>query len=142
MSFLSFEYRYKVTFGDTNAMQNLYFSRYFDIQGHVRELWLASAIKNYKSHHHGEGILSTRTASCDYKVPYYPFDDLICRMHFSKLRAVSATCVFEFYKEGNEKLCAVGKQELVFKDLNRKTRKIPEHFRIAIDRYLSHDGKL
>lgn len=120
-----------ITIGNTNAMQNLYFAEYFTLQGSVREMWLHDCVPNALQYFADGLILSTKSAHCDYKKPLFVFDTVLCCMHIEDLGRVSAKLVFDFYDGKTRELKATGWQQVVFKDSNRKTCRMPEEFRIA-----------
>jgi acyl-CoA thioesterase FadM len=127
----TYDYARLVTIGDTNAMQNVYFAEYFKLQGHVREMWVKHAVRNGVAHLAGGLILSTKSAHCEYRRPFYVFDTILCRMHIEDLRRVSARLVFEFYHQESGRLHAFGWQLVVFKDAGRKTCRMPEDFHVS-----------
>lgn len=131
----TFEYEYTVTMGDVNAMGNCYFLKYFELQGHVRELWLKQHVPDFDSlltNH----LLSTRSAHCDYKVPFYLYDIIVVRLHVSDLQRVSANLHFDFYRKGSDILHAVGEQRVVCKDTARKTCKMPRALTDAFSKFV------
>jgi acyl-CoA thioesterase FadM len=131
-----YEYQMMVTFGDTNAMQNLYFAEYFKIQGTVRERWVYDCIPGALDNIQNGMILSTKSAHCDFMKNFYPFETLLCRMHTEELRKVRVKLVFEFFNKATMDLHAIGWQTIVFKDQNRKTIKMPQNFWDAGKRFL------
>lgn len=131
-----FEYHYTVTMGDTNAMGNVYFVNYFGLQGHIRELWMKAHVADYEQYLSQGLILSTKSAHCDFKIPFFMFDDMIVRLSFSDLERVSVRLNFQYYLSGKPECCATGWQSVVFKDKNRKTCRMPEAFREAFSNFL------
>jgi acyl-CoA thioesterase FadM len=128
----TFDYRMVVTLGKTNATTNVYFVEYFAIQGVVRELWVKHCVPNAQNHFAKGLILSTKSARCDFKKPFFLFDTILCRMHVEDLQRVSAKLVFDFYREdGDVEPHATGSQIIVFKDMNRKTCRMPDDFKRA-----------
>jgi enediyne core biosynthesis thioesterase len=127
----TFDYKKLVTIGDTNAMQNVYFAEYFQLQGLVREHWLHECVPNSVQHLSSGLILSTKSAHCEFRKPFYVFDTILCRMHIEDLGSVSAKLVFEYYDEESASLNAFGWQRVVFKDARRKTCRMPEDFSTA-----------
>jgi len=124
----TYDYRHRVTLRETNAFGNVYFSVYFEVQGATRELWVRDCVLKNDSRLDGSLVLSTKSAHCDYKAPFYLFDTILCRMHIEELRRVSAKLVFEYYCEETMQLHARGWQVVVFKDSNRKTCRAPTEF--------------
>ncbi|AZL74659.1 HAD-IA family hydrolase [Pseudomonas oryziphila] len=120
-----FEYEYTVTMGDVNAMGNCYFLKYFELQGHVRELWFKQHVRDYQTVL-DQHVLSTRSAHCDFKVPFFLYDTIVVRMRMHNLQRVSVSVLYEFYRKGSDQLHASGKQVLVCKDVARKTCRMPK----------------
>jgi len=127
-----FDFEKVVTIGDTNAMQNLYFSEYFKIQGTVRELWVKDHVPNYQKYFKEGLLLSTKYAHCDYIKPFFLYDILICRMYIIKIGLVRAKIGFDFINKATNELSATGYQLIVFKDHNRKTCAMPDGFKEAL----------
>lgn len=127
----TFDHLKIVTIGDSNAMQNVYFADYFALQGTVRELWVKNCVPNGIQHFRNGLLLSTKSAHCEYRKPFYVFDAILCRMHIEELGRVSAKLVFDFYNPDNMALHAFGWQQVVFKDSQRKTCRMPDDFSIA-----------
>jgi len=129
-----FEYEYVVTMGDVNTMENCYFLKYFELQGHVRELWLKQYLSNCNevlANH----LLSTKSAHCDYKIPFFLYDTIVVRFHVSDLQRVSVNLHFDFYQKGSDILHATGLQQVVCKDLARKTCRMPAELMSAFSKF-------
>lgn len=135
-----YEYVIPVTIGKTNATQNVYFSEYFALQGLVRELWMKDCVRNAMNFFSEGFLISTKSAHCDYKIPFFVFDTISCRMHIESLKRVSAKLVFEFINQKSKKVCATGWQIVVFKNFSRKTCRIPEDFLEAASQILWESG--
>ena len=129
----TFDHTLIATIGDTNAMGNVYFAKYFSIQGTVRELWVNERVPDAGKVLSTGILMSTKSAHCEYKIPFFTFDTIVCKMHFEDLQRVSVVAVFDFFKEGDDQKYAYGFQKIVFKDENRKTCRMPESFRMAAE---------
>jgi acyl-CoA thioesterase FadM len=127
----TYNYETLVTIGATNAMQNVYFAEYFKLQGTVREMWVNGSVSNALQYFKGGLILSTKSAHCEYRKPFFVFDTILCCMHIEDLSRVSARLVFDFYNKKTMSLHAFGWQQVVFKDGNRKTCRMPDEFQAA-----------
>jgi len=127
----TYDYRKIITLGDTNALGNVYFAEYFVMQGATREQWVRECVPDGLDHLRRGLVLSTKSAHCEYRKPFYPFDITLCRMHFENLRRVSVKLVFEVFEESSAVLHAHGWQVVVFKDAHRKTCEMPTSFRDA-----------
>ena len=126
---LTYDYECAVTIGDTNAMGNVYFANYFKLQGIVRELWMRDSVPNLDTHLKTL-YLSTKSAHCDYKSPFFLYDQLLIKLYFTNLKHVSVQFNFDFYhkKDGALTLHAKGDQVIVFQDLNKKPCRIPQDY--------------
>lgn len=127
----TYDYRKVISMGDTNAMGNVYFAEYFKLQGVVREMWVKECVPNGLEHFARGLILSTKSAHCEYRKPFFLFDTVLCRMHIEDLRRVSAKLAFDFYHAETMARQAFGWQVVVFKDAQRKTCRAPEEFLLA-----------
>lgn len=132
----TYNYEKLVTIGDTNAMQNVYFAEYFKLQGIVREMWVNDCIPSAIAYFAQGFILSTKSAHCEYRKPFFLFDKMLCRMHIEELGLVRAKLVFDFYNKDTMQLNAFGWQLVVFKDANRKTCRMPDEFKKAAEEIL------
>ena len=120
-----------VTLGKTNATQNVYFAEFFSLQGVVRELWVKECVQNSVQYFSQGLLISTKSAHCDFKKPFYCFDTILCRMHIEELQRVSAKLVFEFCHDQTQECHVTGWQVVVFKDQQRRTCRMPDDFRQA-----------
>lgn len=127
----TYDYRKVATVGDTNAMGNVYFVEYFALQGTVRELWVRDCVANGPEHLLQGLVLSTKTAHCEYRKPFYLFETIVCRMHFEEVRQVSMRLAFEFFADDLPERRAFGWQVVVFKDKERRTCRAPDDFVVA-----------
>jgi acyl-CoA thioesterase FadM len=132
----TFDYAYTVTMGDVSAMGNYYFLNYFEIQGHMRELWLKESVSSHLEIIQNY-ILSTKCAHCDFKIPFFLYEDILVRMYVTDLERVSVKFHFDYYKKTDDKLCASGYQLVVCKDPNRRTCRIPEALSNAFKAFLA-----
>ncbi|AMB86695.1 hypothetical protein AWM79_15850 [Pseudomonas agarici] len=131
-----FDYEYTITMGDTNAMGNFYFLNYFKLQGVARELWLKVQANDFLVNHGANYIFSTKSAHCDFSIPFFLYDDIIVRLHFSELRRLSVKLNFQFFLKGRDEIHASGWQVVVFKNKDRKTCRIPPAFSDACQRFM------
>ncbi|MBS0359031.1 MAG: thioesterase family protein [Proteobacteria bacterium] len=132
----TFDYDYTVTMGDTNAMGNMYYLNYFRLAGHVRELFVKTCVANCNQHLQNNLVLSTKNAHCDFKIPFFLYDDLVVKVYFTCLQRVSVKIHFDFVMKDQEKLCASAWQTIVFKNASRKTCRMHDDFKKAFETYL------
>lgn len=131
-----FFYEHTVTMGDTNAMGNFYFENYFKLQGTVRETWLKIHAVDFLNEYKDNSIFSTKSAQCDFSIPFFLYDDIIVSLRFSELRRTSIKLNFEFFLKGQNEIRAQGWQTIVFKNNDRKTSRMPVVFADACRRFM------
>jgi len=124
----SFEHHTTITLGDTDHTQSVYFTRFFELQGVVRELWVLRAVPNAEQHLRGGLVLITRSASCDYHRKLQLFDPVICRMQIRNLRRASSDLVFRFVHGTTGRLHAEGMQRVAFCTPDGRPRRMPDDF--------------
>lgn len=128
---LIFEHQTTVTLGDTDHTRAVYFTRFFEWQGVVRELWVMQAVAHSARHLHEGLVLITRSASCDYHRKLKLFDPVVCRMQIRNLRLASSDLVFRFHHAATGELHAEGLQRVAFAGPDGRLRRMPEDFRHA-----------
>jgi acyl-CoA thioesterase FadM len=128
---LVFEHHTTVTLGDTDHTQAVYFTRFFEWQGVVRELWVLQAVAHSERHLREGLVLITRSASCDYHRKLTLFDPVVCRMQIRNLRQASSDLVFRFHHAVTGELHAEGLQRVAFAGADGRLRRMPDDFRRA-----------
>ncbi len=119
----------KVVFlGDTNAEGNVYFARFFDWQGEVREAYLRQSItpEEWAGMTKARARLVTVRASTEYHKPLWFFDEVQIKMTTRKVRHASLELVFVLRNKRTGDLVAEGSQELAFQNRKGKLISIPE----------------
>lgn len=132
----SYEYRTKVTIGDTNLYQNMYFANFFKLQGVVREQWVHDHVTNYLHEFQSGLVLITKEASNSFIKDFYLYDKVLVSMNFVKMSKTFTDLRFRFYEESTMELRSEGRQRIVFADATHKICKIPENFKNAISDFL------
>jgi acyl-CoA thioesterase FadM len=123
-----FTYATTVTIGDTNLLQNMYFSNFFRIQGIVRELWVSQAVEDPMQPIKDGMVLITKSAHCDYYKDFYLYDKIYVVMQIKKLRNASAELEFKFFNADTNTLHAEGYQQIVFAGPDHKICRIPDNY--------------
>lgn len=131
-----FEFVTTATIEDTDFTQSVYFAHFFRIQGQTRELWVHQAVRNSQQLLRDGLLLTTRSASCDFRRHFRLFDTIACRMQIRQLRKASAELVFRFHHAVSGELHAEGAQRVAFADPTGRVCKMPEEFREAALHYL------
>lgn len=131
----TFEHHTTITLGDTDHTQAVYFVRFFELQGIVRELWVLRAVANSERHLQEGLVLVTRSASCEYHRKLKLFDPVVCRMQIRNLRQASSDLVFRFFHGVTGELHAEGVQRVAFCGADGRLRRMPEDFHHAALRF-------
>lgn len=109
-----FEMRHRVTFEDTNAIGNVYFTNFFAWQGKCRECFLLEKAPETFAHlRQGTLRMVTAHASCDYVEEAAAGDALVVRMGLSRYLPFGVGLAFEFAREDGE-VIARGRQDVKF----------------------------
>lgn len=121
----AFVYQRTVYLPDTNAEGNVYFARYFEWQGEVREAYLGQGIskEEYRALVVTKTRMVTANASMDYARMLWLFDNVSVRMTTRNIRRASLEIAFAFFNAGTGELVARGTQQLAFQ--NRRAQLIP-----------------
>lgn len=109
-----FEMRHVVTFEDTNAIGNVYFTNFFKWQGKCREYFLLEkAPETFAQLRQGALRMVTAHASCDYLEEAVAGDALVVRMGLGRYLPFGVSLSFEFASEVGE-VIARGRQDIKF----------------------------
>jgi len=131
-----YEYRTRVTIGDTNLLQNMYFLNFFKIQGIARELWVNERVENGAESLRNGLVLITRSAQMRFIKDFFLYERILVHVQVRNIREVRAELVFKFYNESTMELHAEGYQEIVFANSDHKICRMPENFKKAAIEYL------
>jgi len=119
---------------DSNAYGNIYFARYFDWQGIVRESWFTECLCTGNMFEL-EGAFVTKSASMEYLKEVFPFQKLTFLINAKNVRSVSLEIHFSIFEKTLQKLMGKGKQTLVFVNKSKKPTKIPPAILAEIQKY-------
>lgn len=110
----AFEYEHHVTYEDTNAVGNVYFTNFLSWQGKCRELFLqAKAPETFRELQSGELRMVTSHASCDYFEEALAGERLIVRLRLDRYVASGVSLAFEYVRPRGGAI-ARGRQEVRF----------------------------
>lgn len=132
-----FEYRMIVTIADTNLFKHVDFSKFFDLQGVVRSLWVKEAVAEGPEEMIHRGYLITKSAHCDFIKDFYIYDEILVTMQTRNIKHVSVEIVFTYLNPITMEIHATGYQKIVFADNQKKICRIPANFREAANEYLA-----
>tara|TARA_Y100000401_G_scaffold29233_1_gene21272 strand:+ start:428 stop:829 length:402 start_codon:yes stop_codon:yes gene_type:complete len=130
-------YNFNFTLKDTTPYGNVYFSRAFDIQGIVREMWLKennllSFLKDYQ--------LITKKAYNEYIKECFPFVDYKVEFIVKKINNTSFIFEIEITDQETGEIHCKGEQKICFAKAN-KLVPIPELFKKALILNKNKNGK-
>ncbi len=104
-----FEYKFQVSFEETNVVGNVYFANYFVWQGKCREAFLAKyAPRVLEDFAAGHGMI-TKESSCEFFSESFAFNNIAVRMYLHKINRTSITMDFEYYREEDDQLVLLAK---------------------------------
>jgi enediyne core biosynthesis thioesterase len=110
-----FEMKHVVTYEETNAIGNVYFTNYFGWQGRCRELFLLEhAPELIAQLQEGSLRLVTAHACCDYFEDLNALELITVRMGLSKFIAHGLRLDFEYCKGGSPAVVARSSQDIKF----------------------------
>lgn len=124
-----FEYRFQVSFEETNVVGNVYFANYFVWQGKCREAFLAQyAPQVLQDFADGHGMI-TKESSCEFFEESFAFNHIVVRMQLEKINRTSVTMAFEYYREEDDELVllARGKQSAIWASPGQKVAMLPNY---------------
>lgn len=99
---------HRVSYGETDAMNVVYYAEYFHLFERSRNTWLHERGLSYKSIEEKGVFLPVREASCRYRAPLR-YDDLIyIRVGVKEWGRASILFVYEIYNEEKNKIMATG----------------------------------
>ncbi len=132
-----YNYHITVTFQDTNVFGNVYFSKYFEWQGKVREQLLfenyPEIINDLKS---GNGF-ATEYAHVDFKQEAFVFDVIEIKTTVSDLSRTRIEFTFDYYNKSNNLLLAQGRQAVVWVNSQHRPSLMPDEL---YDRVVGYFG--
>ena len=129
-----FEYRFQVSFEETNVVGNVYFSNYFVWQGKCRESFLAKyAPKVLEDFSKGHGMI-TKESNCVFHNESFAFDNLLIKMNLDKINRTAISMNFNYYREEADELVhlATGKQSTIWASPNQKISMLPDYLYDAV----------
>ncbi|MBD3334098.1 MAG: acyl-CoA thioesterase [Candidatus Eisenbacteria bacterium] len=129
-----YDYQHLVTFGDTNAVGNVYFANYFRWQGECREALMAEHFPEF-AHYLRQGYgLVTEFAHVDYSQEARLFDRITVRMTLADISRTRMEFAFVFLRDDGTEL-ARGRQAVIWTDDRRRPNLMPEELYESAARY-------
>jgi enediyne core biosynthesis thioesterase len=124
---------FSVYLKDSNAYGNVYFARYFEWQGVVREkFWIECVCNTFTE----IGIiLATRSADIQYKKEVFPNQKITASLNVIDLKKTSAGLYIVFRNSVSNEIVSEGHQSIVFLDKVKKITRIPLDFYAILEAY-------
>ncbi len=127
---------YRVSYGDTDRMDRVYYANYLEICERARTEFLRAVGHPYREIEAGGWFFPVR--SC--QVRYYDYavydDELICVSHISRLRHATLAFTTDITRPGAAKPLVTATVELACVGRDGKPCVIPEELRAALAPYL------
>jgi len=103
--------------GDTNVYGNVYFSKYFDWQGEVREEYIRKGLtpQELKALNDSGIRLVTREASVTFNSEIWLYDEIIITMKTRNIKKLSVDLIFTYVNKRTNQILAFGRQKIIFK---------------------------
>lgn len=133
-----FEYKFQVSFEETNVVGNVYFANYFVWQGKCRELFLSNyapeVLEDFKK---GHGMI-TKDSNCEFFNESFAFNNLVVMMSLEELTRARVKMIFDYYRveDDNEYiLLAKGSQSAIWAAPGEKISMFPTYLYDAISSF-------
>ena len=120
----TYRYDIKPSLGYSNSYGNIYFARYFEWQGMLREMWFSECI--FQNMFELKGAFVTKFAHNDYEMEVFPFQKICCLLNTRHIKRASFELIFRFYNAESKLLVSRGCQKVAFMDTEgKKLIKLP-----------------
>ena len=130
------ECRYRVSYGDTDRMDRVYYANYLEICERARTEFLRDIGFPYREFEARGWMFPVRKCEVRY-FGFAVYDDLlVCRSRISRLSHATLTFVTDMFREGEDKALVSAGVELACVGRNGKPCVIPTDLREALLPYL------
>ena len=120
------EYRHKMTFIETNAVGNIYFSHYFALMGKARDAALEQMLPDVSDYlKQGFGLI-TEYAHIDFAHEGLLFDQVLVRMGCLALSRTRIEFEFEFIREQDGTLLCKGRCAIIWVNPQHRPAIMPD----------------
>lgn len=124
-----YEYRYVVSFEDTNLVGNVYFANFVRWQGKCREFFIKDHAPDLLEEMERNHLaLITMNCSCQYLSELKAFDQVLILMTLDAMQHNKVKMLFEYFKveNGANKKVATGTHEIgCFRRINNELKPVP-----------------
>lgn len=114
-----FEHRLTVTYGETNALGNVYYVHHLTWLGKVREMFLFEYAPGILEHIGTDFSMVTKSVHCEYERELHAFDRVVIRMRLAHRGESTLRMLFDYFRVddfGQEERIARATQELACVD--------------------------
>ena len=133
---LSHCYRYRVSYGDTDRMDRVYYANYLHICERARGELMREAGFPYREIETRGWLFPVRRCQARYFGGAVYDDSLLCRTWVSRLRHATLSFATDIFREGSAKPLASIAVELACLRADGRPDVIPEELRRALSPYL------
>jgi acyl-CoA thioesterase FadM len=126
---VKYKHDIRVVFSHLTPEGNVSHAQYPKIFGDVRELFAIDFIQSFTKDVGKKYLLKTRRASYEYKEDFCLGDTIQVQMYVSKVNGASFELCADFVCTSTEKVRAIGKQLIVFADMNGMPRRLPAEWK-------------
>ncbi len=131
------ECRYRVSYGDTDRMDRVYYANYLEICERARTEFLREIGYPYKEFEARGWLFPVRKCEIRY-YGYASYDDLLlCRSRISRIKHATLAFATDMAREGEDKVLVAAEVELACVGANGKPALIPDDLRAALMPYVA-----
>ncbi len=129
--------QYRVSYGDTDRMDRVYYANYLEICERARTEFLRDIGFPYREIEERGWMFPVRKCEVRY-FSYAVYDDMLdCRSHISRLSHATLTFKTELLRKGEDKVLVAANVELACVGENGKPCVIPAELKEALVPYIS-----
>lgn len=121
-----YDFEHLVTFSNTNSYGNVYFSKYIDLQGTIREKFLFDNFPEIIEELKFGNFFITEYVHIDYKNEAVLFDIILIRMTIMDLSRTRIEFSFDYYNKATNLLLAQGRQAVVWVNAQHRPALMPD----------------
>ena len=132
-----FQFEKRVYLADTNAEGNVYFAKFFDLQGMAREEFFRQNVPDHAAIMQSGTKLITTNAWMVYKHECRLFDEIAVEVQTANLKPMSLELVFTFTNKTTRQVIGRGGQKLAFVDSSGRLIAVPASVQENAKRFLT-----
>ncbi len=132
-----FFFKKRIYLLDTNAEGNVYFARFFELQGMAREEFFRQNVSDSLAIMQSGAKIITKNAWMVYEHEGHLFDEIGVQVQTASLKAMSLELIFTFTNEATKEIVGRGGEKLAFADPSGQLVPIPLSIRESAKRFLA-----